>query len=426
MNTRDFQNFSTSRRRSRRDVVAAWFGVALMAATTFGAAAQVLAWTEKELRDIHRMSLANLQPLPPNPSNRIADDPRAAALGEALFSDARFSADGTVACATCHQPDRQFQDDLKVGHGMADATRRTMPLAGVAFHPFFFWDGRKDSLWSQALGPLENPLEHGTDRTMVAQLIAANYRAEYEALFGSLPDFGELPAQAAPAGSPEAVAAWAALSPDQQRSVNLTFANMGKAIEAFERTIPVPVTRFDAFAAALDAQDGALADTIFSAPERNGLKIFLGQGDCVRCHGGPHLTDLRFHNLGLPGTTEPSDGGRILATHLLADDPFNCLGAFSDAHLPRHCLEVKLLRHDMPDQLGAFKSPSLRGVAQRPPYMHTGQFATLRDVLVHYNAAPKAPFGATELTHPLKLTEAQLSDLEAFLHTLDVGDTTRQ
>ena len=83
--------------------------------------------------------------------------PAAAALGATLFFDQRLSRNGKVACATCHKIDRQFQDDLPHAAGLGTTNRRTMPLAGVAWSPWFFWDGRRDSLWSQALTPLENP-----------------------------------------------------------------------------------------------------------------------------------------------------------------------------------------------------------------------------------------------------------------------------
>ncbi len=379
-------------------------------------------WSDFQLHSIKSMSLAELPPLPPDRSNRVADDPRAAALGKALFFDSRFSANGAVSCSSCHKTERQFQDDLRVGHGMADVTRRTMPLAGSAYQPYFFWDGRKDSQWSQALGPLESPAEHGADRTMIAQLIAANYRSDYEAVFGKLADLGHLPAHAAPAGSSEVVAAWATLTVEQQHDINLTFANMGKAVEAFERTIPVPATRFDAYAAALAVKDEALANKLFTEAERNGLKLFIDQGNCFSCHGDPQFTDMSFHNLGLPGTSASTDIGRSTAVYTLKNDPFNCLGEFSDAKGPPACQAVRYMHLDKPDQVGAFKSPSLRGVAQRPPYMHNGQFATMHDVLVHYNNAPKAPFGTSELLHPRKLTPQQLDELEAFIQTLNVSD----
>ena len=392
--------------------------LALFLVTGTGATDQAL-WSAKELLGIRTLSISNLPRVPLDPSNAVADDPGAAALGKAFFFDSSFSANGAVSCASCHMPDRQFQDDRPVGLGIAEGDRRTMPLAGTAFHPFLFWDGRKDSLWSQALGPLENPVEHGADRTMVAKLIAANYRAEYEALFGEVPDLGELPAHAAPAGTPEAVAAWSTLTSDQRRSVNLVFANLGKAIEAFERTIPVPRTRFDDYAAALAAKDMATASDILTETERNGLRLFLGKGGCLQCHLGPQFTDMRFHNIALPDTNAINDSGRSSAAHILKDDPFNCLGEFSDAKLPYQCQPLRTMEIDLPEQVGAFTSPSLRGVAQRPPYMHNGRFATLHDVLVHYSNPPQATFSKSEL-RPRNLTPQELVELEAFLLTLNV------
>lgn len=295
-----------------------------------------------------------------------------------------------------------------------------MPLAGVGYYPFLFWDGRKDSLWSQALGPLENPAEHGADRVMIVQIVAQDYGTEFEAVFGPLPDLSGLPAHGAPAGSAEVVAGWASLTEAQRQAVNLTFANLGKAIAAFERTIPVPRTRFDDYADALDADEMAAADAIFTDAEQNGLKLFLGKGDCQRCHSGPLLTDSKFHNIALPANTPEADNGRATAAHEVKADPFNCLGPFSDGDTGPDCFQTKFLELDKPNQVGAFKSPSLRGVGQRAPYMHSGQFATLHDVLVHYNDAPKPLFGRSDLSEPRQLTEAELADLEAFLGTLDL------
>ncbi|PSJ58933.1 cytochrome-c peroxidase [Pseudaminobacter soli (ex Li et al. 2025)] len=374
-------------------------------------------WSADELKRIQSLSLANLPALRPDPSNRVADDPAAAALGKALFFDTRLSANGAIACASCHQPDRQFQDDLPVGHGMADGTRRTMPIAGTAYFPFLFWDGRKDSQWSQALGPLENPVEHGADRTMVVRLIARAYKAEYEGIFGPLPRLDGLPEHALPDGPAASAAAWGRLSSRQQQGLNLAYANIGKAIAAFERTIAPQPTRFDAYASALAAGHQKQADGLFGDKERAGLKLFIGQGNCVSCHNGPLFTDNAFHNVGLPGGDAAHDSGRSTSVAALQADPFNCLGAYSDAE-PSACTELKFMATASPDLVGAFRSPSLRGVALRAPFTHAGQFATLHDLLAHYNKAPKAGFGSSELK-PLELSEQQLDDLEAFVRTLN-------
>ena len=377
-------------------------------------------WSEAELKVIASLSLAALRDLRPDQSNAVGDNADAAALGKALFSDTRLSANGEVACASCHQAELQFQDGLRVGHGVGDGNRRTMPIAGTAYFPFFFWDGRKDSQWSQALGPMENPVEHGADRTMIVRLVTANYAAEYEALFGAVPALDGFPEHAAPAGSPDAVAAWDLLTDEQRQTINRAYSNIGKAIAAFERTIPPPATRFDDYAAALAANDEALANRIFTTQERNGLKLFVSpsSGPCVSCHSGPQFTDAQFYNVGLAGMTAEADSGRSTSVKVLKDDPFNCLGEFSDAPASA-CQQLRYMRRQGNDLVAAFKSPSLRGVAQRPPYLHNGSFATLHDVLLHYNEAPAAVYGMTKLT-PMKMTEAQLGELEAFLHTLDV------
>ncbi len=381
-----------------------------------------LPWSTEELYGIRTLSIAGLRPLSPDETNRVADDPKAAALGQKLFFDPRFSANGEVSCSSCHMPDQQFQDGRQVGHGIKDVKRRTPTLVGSAYSPFQFWDGRKDSQWSQALGPLESAAEHGADRTMIVQVIAENYREEFEAVFGAFPDFGILPPHASPLGSPKKISAWTTLKAAQRQSVNVIFSNMGKAIAAFERTIPVPITRFDDFAAAIEANDLPAANKIFRESERNGLKLFLGGGDCLRCHKGPLFTDMQFYNLGLPDMTTKTDSGRSPAAYDLKNDPFNCLGDYSDSSGSRGCLKNQTILYDLTDDVGAFKSPTLRGVAQRPPYMHNGKFATLRDVLKHYNEPPKALFGVTKLLAPLKLTDQQLTDLELFLKTLDTKD----
>ena len=89
--------------------------------------------------------------------------------------------------------DRLFQDGTPLANGVGVTNRRTMTLIGTAYSPWLFWDGRKDSQWAQALGPMESPVEHGSNRTYYAHLIDQFYRAEYEAIFGTLPEVRHLP-----------------------------------------------------------------------------------------------------------------------------------------------------------------------------------------------------------------------------------------
>jgi cytochrome c peroxidase len=380
-------------------------------------------WSDAELKRIQSLSLASLPPLKADPSNRVSDDPAAAALGKELFFETKLSANGKISCATCHIPSKQFQDGLPVGHGMGAGTRRTMPVAGSAYFPFLFWDGRKDSQWSQALGPLENPMEHGADRTMVVKAVVEIYKSQYESVFGPAPSVEGLPEHAFPVGSTEAVAAWNTIPGGRQNDINLAYANIGKAIAAFERTIEPETTRFDLYASALAAGDTKRAEGILTERERAGLKLFIGQGNCVSCHSGPLLTDNAFHNLGLPGAFADKDSGRVSAVSKLQGDEFNCLGHFSDAP-PSACTELRFMETSSPDLVGAFRSPALRGVAQRAPFTHAGQFGTLRDVLAHYNKAPAATLGRSELK-PLGLSDQELSDIEKFLHSLDPISTAK-
>src|SRR5688572_4180531 len=129
-------------------------------------------WSKEELDQLRSLSISSLEPLPPDPSNRVADDARAAEFGQRLFFDKRLSSNGEVSCASCHLPGKVFQDGTPLAKGVGTTDRRTMSVIGTARSPWQFWDGRKDSQWAQALGPLESPVEHGGDRTQYAHIAA--------------------------------------------------------------------------------------------------------------------------------------------------------------------------------------------------------------------------------------------------------------
>jgi cytochrome c peroxidase len=374
-------------------------------------------WSAAQLAQLQELSLASLPPLPADPSNRVADDERAAGLGQRLFFDRRLSANGQVACASCHLPDKLFQDGTPLAKGVGTTDRRTMSIIGTARSPWQFWDGRKDSQWAQALGPLESAVEHGGDRTQYVHLLAAHYRAEYEAIFGPLPDLRGLPRHAGPVADREANAAWRALPPSEREKVSGVFANLGKAIAAYERRIEPGPSRFDAYVEAAVAGDGAKMQSTLSRDEVAGLKLFLGKAQCVQCHAGPLFTNNEFHNTGVPAARGlPADSGRLAGAKQVLQDEFNCLGPFSDAK-PQQCGEVRFLAAGNAVQMRQFRVPSLRNVAERAPYMHAGQFATLREVVEHYNRAPAAPQGHGEL-QPLGLSTREIDQLVAFLGTL--------
>ena len=378
-------------------------------------------WSSEGIAELRSLSLGALDPLPADPTNRVADDRRASELGERLFFDARLSADGRVSCGTCHDAARDFQDGTPLGKGVGTTTRRTMPIAATAHSPFLFWDGRKDSQWAQALGPLESPVEHGGTRAQYAHVIATHYRTEYERTFGPLPDLSGVPRVAGPVEDPAARAAWTRLPDTQREAVTGIYVNIGKAIAAYERRIQYGPSRFDRYVEAIDGA-GRGPEGVLTRDEIAGLRLFTGKAGCLNCHNGPLFTNNEFHNTGVPvrpagpaGPAGPVDVGRLAGANLVLGDEFNCRSRWSDART--QCAELEFLVTGDHVLERAFKVPTLRNVAERAPYMHAGQFATLSEVIEHYNRAPKAPAGHTEL-RPLRLTAAERRQLEAFLRSL--------
>src|SRR5690606_24865684 len=242
-------------------------------------------WSEAEIATIRSLSIAELQPLAPDPSNRFGDDTAAVRLGHAIFFDTRFSGNGKVSCGTCHQPDRQFQDGVPLALGVGRTRRRTMPIAGTAHGAWFFWDGRKDSQMAQELGLLGSAEEHGGTRAQYAHLVAEHYRADYERIFGPLPDLSQVPRRAGPVEDPDARAAWEAMPEAEREAVSRVFANVGKAIAAYERRLEPGVSRFDRYAEAL-TKTGRAPEGILTSQEEAGLKLFIGKANCTQCHNG--------------------------------------------------------------------------------------------------------------------------------------------
>lgn len=353
-------------------------------------------WTDDEVAILRSLWLESLPELPPDPSNAVADNPAAAAFGKQLFFDPRLSENGGISCSTCHQPIRRFTDGLQKGQAIGTASRHTPSIVGTAYSPWQFWDGRRDSQWSQALAPLEDVNEHATDRAQVTRLIAQDesYRAGYESIFGRLPDLSRADAGA----------------------VNSVFSNVGKAIAAFERTIMPTSSRFDEYVAAVVSNDIARQEELFSDDEVWGLRLYIGEANCTQCHNGPLFTNNEFHNTGVinfPG--DVPDKGRAGGVREVLQHPFNCRGQYSDDP-GRQCAELEFARTGI-ELVGAFKTPSLRNLENTAPFMHKGQIATLSEVLEHYNAAPDAMIGHNE-AKPLGLSGRELRQLEAFLATL--------
>ena len=367
-------------------------------------------WNDAELRAIGSLWIGALPPPPEDPSNAVADHPLAQRLGHRLFFDARLSANGAVACSTCHRPERRFTDGQPRAVGLGLGTFNTPSLVGAAYSPWQFWNGRADSLWAQAASPLESPLEHGGSRAAVARLLAtdAAYGALHQELFGPLPEM--------PSGAPAGVA--------QERAATAAFVNAVKAIAAYERLLLPGETRFDRYAAGLLQPANASLEPAASLSRREmeGLRLFIGKAQCMNCHNGPLFTNHEFHNTGLlPDRGGLPDLGRIAALDRVRSDPLNRLGAHSDA-TAIDCLELRFMRTET-GLLGARKTPSLRNLGGTEPYMHAGQMGSLGEVLDHYNRAPNAIIGHNE-AKPLHLLPYELKRLEAFLHTLDAPPAT--
>lgn len=352
-------------------------------------------WTAADIEVLRSLSIDSLPALPDDPSNAVADDPRAADFGRALFFDTRLSGNGGISCATCHQPLRRFTDGLPQGQAIGRAQRNTPSIIGTAYSPWLYWDGRRDSQWSQALVPLEDPQEHGSDRRHILAVIDGDpaYRSLYLELFGTLPESSD------------------------SEAVNTAFANIGKAIAAYERLLLPGRSRFDDFVTAVLAGDESRQQQLFSKDEIVGLQLFIGAANCTRCHNGPLLSNNEFHNTGVlsyPG--ELPDKGRVAGVREVLGNEFSCKGPYND-DVTHSCAELDYVRSSGAELIGAFRTPSLRNLENTAPYMHQGQLASLSAVLAHYNQAPLAMIGHSELV-PLKLRRSDLRKLEAFLHTL--------
>jgi cytochrome c peroxidase len=223
-----------------------------------------------------------------------------------------------------------------------------------------------------------------------------------------------VPASAGPAGNSQEVSAWQGLRQEQRDAVTGVFVNVGKAIAAYERRIEFGPARFDRYVDAITNRHPA--EGILTNDEIAGLKLFIGKANCTQCHNGPLFTNNEFHNTGVPPRAElPIDEGRLTGAASVLKDEFNCRSRWSDARTA--CSELEYLVTNDHSLQRAYKVPSLRNVAERAPYMNAGQFATLTEVLDHYNRAPKAAHAHTEL-RPLRLKAEELHQLEAFLRAL--------
>jgi cytochrome c peroxidase len=384
-------------------------------------------WSKAEIEILGSMSIAKLGAIPKDPSNVVADNQKAAELGQKLFFDKRLSSDGSVACVTCHSSEKYFADNQARSEGVGMTDRKAPSIVGAGFYKWYFWDGRADSQWSQALGPLENANEHGGDRTQYARVVFDHYKAEFEALFGQMPDMGDtsrFPIHAGPVENSKANNAWQSMYPVDRKAVTRVFVNIGKSIAAYERKLNPGRSRFDTFVETLlHPEHDPDASSTLNDFEAAGLRLFIGKAGCVGCHNGPLLTDTQFHNTGVPTPNDLKlDLGRGNGLQKLAISEFGCLSEYSDANTAECAANASVDAYDTSSEVknlnGAFKTPSLRGASLHAPFMHAGQFKSLQEVLRHYSNAPSSPTGQSEIK-PLNLSLVEMQQIEAFLKSLE-------
>ena len=297
------------------------------------------------------------------------------------------------------------------------------------------WDGRKDSLFSQVFGPLETVVEMNSSRLYMAEQLYRSYRPDYEVVFGPMPsldDATQFPPLSAtqtgcvpsnrtdPAptcdgpfhGMPGDGAEFDGMTPTNQTAVTTVVVNAGKAIGAYERLLSCGPSPFDAWMHG-DA-------TAVSPAAQRGAAVFVGRGGCASCHSGPFLSDQKFHNVGVAPAlvqqafVDSNDEGQATRLPQLLASAVNSVSAYSDGTDGRIPASVT------PAMAGAFRTPTLRCVAMRPTFMHTGQLGTLAGVVAFFDRGgdPAGRYPGTNELSALPLTALDQSDLVAFMGTL--------
>ncbi len=334
--------------------------------------------------------------LPPVPVP--ADNPQTPAkiaLGDKLFHDKRLSATGEIGCVSCHDPALAFTDSPKrvsVGVKSLTGTRNAPTVINAAYMKSMFWDGREPDLERQSHQPFVNPVE------------------------GGLADHG--PLLATVRADPEYVQAFQAVFGTTGEAITMT--EVGQAIASFERTIVAGDSPFDRYLFAADRN-------ALTQQQKRGLGLFLSKGRCVSCHTIEQdhalFTDSEFHNVGVGINQIQAEVPRLAGAFLEAKRQ----GADVDVTVLTDPKASELGRFAVVEDLatvGAFKTPTLRNIAQTAPYMHDGSLKTLREVVVHYNLGGKSEEGQVVNPYlsggirPLGLTEREIDDLVAFMEAL--------
>lgn len=304
-------------------------------------------------------------------------------LGKKLYFDPRLSADGTVACATCHDVTRGFTDQRPMSEGIGGKLgRRNAPtsLNAALLHSQFL-DGRAANLETQAILPIINPIEMGQpDGAAATAAIAGD--PEYQRMF-----------QAAYGRSP-------------------SYEDIGRALASFERTLMFLDAPFDRWARG----DGALPPDAIA-----GFALFNGKARCAACHpinqAEPLGSDGRFHNIGVAARHHDFEKLAVQALGILETDP--SLEKLDELALETDLSELgRFLISRQPTDIGAFRTSQLRNVGITGPYMHDGSMQTLWDVMDHYNKGGEINRWLDGGVEPLALSEQEIDQVVAFLFSL--------
>lgn len=347
------------------------------------------------LRELHTMP----QRPAADPTNRLADNTRAASLGNRLFHDPKLSACGTVSCASCHDGDGRTVPTALANGCNGGITGRNPPTTlNVGHERWFMWDGRADRLWNQAILPMTSPIEMASNPTIIRTQLVANYLADYTELFGKTPE---------------------------QTEDDEILANVGKVIHAYERTVNRTRAQFDEDVKSLIAATDVSQAEVEKERAFLGLKTYFRKGQCIICHKGPTMTDHLFHNIGVKDGT-PGAPGQTAAVEAMLDWKFNAAGPYSDARTGVDATRLNTLRAELAEKRaemdGAYKTPTLRNIELTAPYMHTGDVATLEDVIEFYDKGgdEDGTFSGsrTDTIKPLELNDEEKKALVDLLKSM--------
>ena len=359
-------------------------------------------FTASEKQIISSLTVPLPVKIPQDLSNAYQNDPNAKVLGKQLFFDVRLSGNKKISCATCHQLDNAFTDGLPQARGLAKGQKNTPTLLNSAFNRWFFWDGRSDSLWSQALNPITHRAEMGGKWPDIYQLFITDsiLLTLYNQTFPS-----------------NELHEWVNFSEIDQ---NRFKSNVGKALAAFQSDITQFNSRFDQYARSINSSDQHVSNEL-SRIEKQGLKLFIGKAQCIVCHSGPNFSDSEFHDIRLPLNKRLPEAGRYDGITHLKKNKMNVLGQYSDLTEENKAYGDKTLYLTQKNsQWSAYKTPTLRNITQTAPYMHNGSFKKLDEVIKHYstfeNATPN--HHKNGLLTPLHLSTKEKTQLMAFLESL--------